>query len=138
MTSTPAQLYRFRPLTNDLLDRELDALKDSYLFSPLFSEMNDPMEAFYQIGGPEDKFINQAVSGGTNLTGGIYKILADAMDRAALVSFSSTYKYLPMWAYYANNFAGMCLEFNTNDLLIGDFQNEEIKKSHMPRTHSHL
>ncbi|HAH09512.1 MAG TPA: DUF2971 domain-containing protein [Alphaproteobacteria bacterium] len=48
------------------------------------------------------------------------------MDKFALISFSDTYKNLPMWAYYASNFTGMCLEFDPCELTIGDLQNEEL------------
>lgn len=51
----PAQLYRYRPFDDGLLERELNALRDSYLFSPPFSAMNDPMEAFYDTGCPGDR-----------------------------------------------------------------------------------
>ncbi len=32
-----------------------------------------------------------------------------------------------MWAYYGSNFSGMCLEFDTAELRIGDFQNEKLQ-----------
>lgn len=47
---TPTKLYRYRPLDDALLDCELGALRDSYLFAPPFAAMNDPMEAFYEAG----------------------------------------------------------------------------------------
>lgn len=55
---TPPKLYRYRPLEDGLLNRELDALSDSFLYAPPFTAMNDPMEAFYQTGGPGDRIIN--------------------------------------------------------------------------------
>lgn len=54
----PSKLYRYRSLSADVFDRELDALEKSYLYAPPFSAMNDPMEAFYETGRQGDAFIN--------------------------------------------------------------------------------
>lgn len=35
--------------------------------------------------------------------------------------------HLPMWAYHGSNFAGMCLEFDTADLMISDFHAEKLR-----------
>lgn len=110
---TPSKLYRYRPLEDGLLDRELGALQNSYLYAAPFSAMNDPMEEFYKSGGGSDRIINA--------------MLSQMIDRLALVSFAATHEDLPMWAYYGSNFAGMCLEFDTTELLIGDFQNEKLR-----------
>lgn len=127
----PAQLYRFRPLDPDLLERELSALESSYLFTPPFSAMNDPMEAFYETGGPEDRIVDAMLGAGKG-TGDLYKMLSDTVAAFALVSFAGTVEDLPMWAYYGSNFAGMCLEFDTGQLGIGDFRGEKL----MPVTYA--
>jgi hypothetical protein len=44
----PSNLYRYRPL-GPKLDQEVDALLDGYIFCPLFSEMNDPMEGSHRV-----------------------------------------------------------------------------------------
>ncbi len=123
----PARLYRFRPLENDLLERELTALGQSFLYSPPFAAMNDPMEAFYETGGPGDRIIQAMLGPAAGGITQIYQMLADMIDRFALVSFAGTFENLPMWAYYGSNFAGMCLEFDTGQLPIGDFQNEKLR-----------
>jgi len=124
----PSKLYRYRPLDDALLDRELGALRDSYLFAPSFAAMNDPMETFYETGGPSDRIIDAMLALGGKKTADMYAIVTETVDRFALVSLAGTYENLPMWAYYGNNFAGMCLEFDTVDLAIGDFQNERLRQ----------
>ncbi len=125
--NNPPLIYRFRPLDESVLERELIALSEGYLFAPLFSQMNDPMEAFYEIGGGEDQHLQTAYfeprGGDIN---DIYRIFSEQIDKFAVVSFSDTYKNFPMWAYYASNFAGLCLEFDSAELSIGDLENEEL------------
>jgi len=122
----PEKLYRFRPLHRSLIKRELDALKNSYLYSPSFASMNDPMEAFYNLGVSSDAVVNSMLAVSGKSVEHLYDLARDTISGFGLVSFSNSYENLPMWAYYASNFAGMCLEFETTDLLIGDFQNENI------------
>jgi Protein of unknown function (DUF2971) len=123
----PTKLYRYRPLDDSLIDRELRALQNSYLWSPPFSAMNDPMEAFFELGGPADPLIDAMLARSGKGTADMYSILKETVDRFCLVSFASSHMNLPMWAYYASNYRGMCLEFDTADLFIGDFQTEPLR-----------
>ncbi|MEJ5084339.1 DUF2971 domain-containing protein [Brucella pseudogrignonensis] len=122
----PDKLYRFRPLDEALIERELDALKNSYLYSPSFASMNDPMEAFYNLGDPADAIVNSMLEVSGKSVEHLYGLARNTISGFGLVSFSNSYENLPMWAYYASNFAGMCLEFETTDLHIGDFHNENV------------
>ena len=122
----PPVLFRYRPLENDLLTRELEALKKAYVFAPPFGKMNDPMEAFYETGGIGDQFVDEVLKQGGVSSHDFYKPLKEMTDRSALISFSTTHEYLPMWAYYASNFAGMCLEFSTAQLVTGDLKDEHL------------
>jgi Protein of unknown function (DUF2971) len=123
----PNFLYRFRPLQEELLDREMSALGDCYLYSPPFAAMNDPMEAFYEVGGPADSVVDALLSPSGKRTADLYRMLTEMIDGFALVSFAGTFEDLPMWAYYASNFAGMCLEFATAELAIGDFDGQRLR-----------
>lgn len=125
----PSKLYRYRPLNDErLLERELTALRDSYLFAPPFSKMNDPMEAFYETGGPSDWIIDKMLAPAGRKMSHIYSMLSEKINGFGLVSFASTHSDLPMWAYYASNFSGMCLEFDVAELATGDFQNEPLQQ----------
>lgn len=122
----PKHLYRYRPLDDALVKRELSALENAFLWSPHFAEMNDPMEAFYELGGIADPFVDQLLAPTGKTTSDMYAMARRTIDNFCLVSLSSDHTNLPMWAYYASNFAGMCLEFCTEKIFIGDFQNERL------------
>lgn len=129
----PSRLYRFRPLDPQLFEREMSTLTESYLYTPPFSAMNDPMEAFYETGGPGDWIVDAMLGMTGKKVDEIYRMLDTTISRFALASFAGTYEDLPMWAYYGSNFAGMCLEFDPVELAIGDFQNETLR----PVTYAH-
>ena len=130
------RLFRFRPLEDSrgtepgpsLLERELEALRDSYLFSPPFSAMNDPMEAFYEFGGDGDGIIRELYHPSGKVLNELYDQITSTVCKFGLVSFAASHEDLPMWAYYATSFAGMCLEFDPEGLQIGDLQNEVLRE----------
>jgi len=122
----PQALYRYRPCTNVLLERELDALENSYLFAPSFESMNDPMEAFVEVGGEHDVLLTRLKAGSENTLKALYAQVTSMVANAGLISFSATHADFPLWAYYASNFAGFCLEFDTNALQFGDLQGEQL------------
>lgn len=123
----PDRLFRYRPLDDELFDRELGALREAYLYAAPFAAMNDPMEAFYETGGSGDWIIDAVLAPAGKGVGAMYKMLSDMIGQFALVSLAGTHLDLPMWAYYASNFAGMCLELSTSELDIGDLQNEQLR-----------
>lgn len=122
----PRYLYRYRPLDDALFEREICALENAFLWSPHFREMNDPMEAFYELGGDADPIIDHLIRPSGKSTRDVYEMARKVIDNFCLVSFSTSHQALPMWAYYASNFAGMCLEFETDPVFVGDFQNERL------------
>lgn len=132
MITRPSHLYRYRPLDDALFQRELAALEKAFLWSPHFREMNDPMEAFYELGGAADPVLDALLKPSGKSTRDIYDLARNTFDNFCLVSLSTSHLALPMWAYYASNFAGMCLEFRTDELFTGDFQNERL----MPVTYA--
>lgn len=110
----PKTLFRFRSLDGEArFEQELDAITNSYLYASKFEKMNDPMEAFF-----EKEILGE--SGITALMGNAGRVLiekakslhSDMWEKWALVSFSSTMDVLSMWAYYADNFSGICLEYD--------------------------
>lgn len=130
----PPRLYRFRPLDESLFQREMDTLVDSYLYAPSFRDMNDPMEAFYEMGGPGDWIVDAMLDPAEKRIEEIYRIVNNTISHFGLVSFAKNYDVLPMWAYYGSNFSGMCLEFDTAAFEISDFQNEELRPITYART----
>lgn len=115
----PSLLYRYRPLDerfNERIEQELDALSEAYLYAPSFSHMNDPMESIIrfnnQLGISDNLFcLNPQVD--------LYNmnlIVQKEIEKLGLISFSKTAYSYPLWAYYAYNFQGFCLEFETVNL----------------------
>lgn len=124
--AAPTFLYRFRGLSAETIEHEVCALEESYLYSPPFKAMNDPMEAFYEFGGEDDLLDDAILAVRGRSVQGAYNIIKETIDKFALISFADTHESLPLWAYYANNFAGMCLEFSTKRLAIGDLRGNEL------------
>lgn len=104
----PTRLYRYRSLTGGILERELKALIDGYIFCPSFAEMNDPME-----GAHAESALLQEAKG--------YAITVAEVTKAkaalGIASFSETHLSEPMWAHYAGAFQGMCISYNFKKLL---------------------
>lgn len=121
----PARLCRYRPLGPNA-ERELEALRDAYLWAPRFSEMNDPMEASYELGGAGDDLIDAMLGVSGKSTSTLYDVARSTIDQFCLVSFSTSASDLPLWAYYADSHAGFCLEFDTDRLLAGAFRGEPL------------
>lgn len=117
-------LYRYRSL--EFIDREIDALKNSYLYAASFDKMNDPMEAFYELGGGEDVIINSLFSTLPLFSSKVYSIHKNYINQLGLLSFSKSNLKYPMWAYYANNFSGICLKFDKSVLMQGSLNGEII------------
>lgn len=90
--------------------------------------MNDPMEAFYEIGGSSDWIIDKMLAPAGRKMSDMYSMLSEKINHFGLVSFASTHSDLPMWAYYGSNFSGICLEFDVAELAIGDFQDEKLQQ----------
>lgn len=121
----PPRLCRYRPLGLHA-ERELHALRGAYLWAPRFSEMNDPMEASYQFGGTGDGLIDAMLGVSGKSARMIYDMARSTIDQFCLVSFSTSASDLPLWAYYGDSHAGICLEFDTDWMLAGAFRGEPL------------
>lgn len=105
----PLNLYRYRPL-GPKLEQEVGALLGGYIFCPLFSEMNDPMEGSHRL--------SQRFSIGTS-DGKRQEAVDIALATTGIASMSEVSNDEPMWAHYAAQFGGMCVQYNVNALLRG-------------------
>lgn len=126
MRDIPKKLYRFRSLDDALVDREISALTDSYLWSPKFPELNDPMEAYYELGDTADTILDLLVPRATSRLPHLYDQLDSILKSLCLISFGTTHIDSAMWAYYGSSHAGMCLEFDTELLALGDLRAEKL------------
>ncbi|SEN10244.1 Protein of unknown function [Luteibacter sp. UNCMF331Sha3.1] len=122
----PQSLYRYRPCDDGILEREVEALEQSYLFAPPFSAMNDPMEAFLEVGDEVDQLFIQLAPQAADALNHFYGVVTRFVEKTALISFSQNHEALPLWAYYASNFAGFCLEFDPLALHYGALQGDQL------------
>jgi hypothetical protein len=105
----PRYLYRYRSLaTQRKFDRELKALDEPHLWFSGFDEMNDPMEGLF------------SASPRASIHALYRTTRRDILDRTSslgICSFSETNFHEIMWAHYADQFRGICVEYQVSKLL---------------------
>lgn len=105
----PASLYRYRPLGEDA-EREIKAIAEGFIYCPAYSQLNDPMEGKHRLSSRFVENPNSAKS----------KARVDAaFAQMGVASLSEVFDHEPMWAHYADEFRGMCIEYSLNRLLKG-------------------
>lgn len=107
MYAKPSSLYRYRPL-GEKAERELQALLDGYIYCSAFSEMNDPMEGIYRTSARFSENPNSEKSRAR---------VQDGLQNMGIASMSEVHDHEPMWAHYADQFKGMCIQYSLNRLL---------------------
>ncbi|TCA17384.1 DUF2971 domain-containing protein [Rhizobium leguminosarum bv. viciae] len=121
----PRKLYRYRALTGDKPDKfrkELNAIVQGHIYCPSYDSMNDPMEGSHR----ESALLKDSVR--------YHRTIAEvqrAIDTLGIASFSEVMDHEPMWAHYAKNFSGICVEYNVKRLLdnLGD-ENELVRMTY--------
>jgi Protein of unknown function (DUF2971) len=105
----PKHLYRYRSINSEeRMDRELDSLRDHTLLGSHFERLNDPMEGTYRAGSHLTKHRNYAA---------IRSHIFDEKAALGVCSFSETNDNPIMWAHYADQFAGICIQYDFGRLL---------------------
>ncbi|TAL80571.1 MAG: DUF2971 domain-containing protein [Beijerinckiaceae bacterium] len=121
-SAKPATLYRYRPLgirrlpsrksraEPAIIDRELDAIEQHYVFCPTYPEMNDPMECLYaSMQRVQEKSDYQ-------------DFVPDVRDKKlgiGIASFCEAWDNEVMWAHYAGGFRGICVAYSVSKLMDG-------------------
>lgn len=104
ITNLPVYVYKFRCF-NEYWE---DIFKNNQLYMPLASELNDPFEG---------KLIpmNTGDAGNTIrlMEGGCNKNAENVLSKYRILSLAKNIRSKSMWAYYAYNYSGFALEFNT-------------------------
>lgn len=105
----PRYLYRYRSIeTTRQFERELDALRNNYLWFSNFEDLNDPMEGLFRS--------SRALRAHPDYS----RVLDDILNRKlsiGICSFSEVYNHELMWAHYANQFRGICVAYNVTKML---------------------
>ncbi len=104
----PPYLYRYRSLSDDLIDQEIEAITDQYPYCSAYRSMNDPMEGFYE---PTARFQKD-----TEFRRAVREIL-DAKRNIGICCFSDTHDNELMWTHYASNYRGICIGYRPQPLL---------------------
>ena len=114
----PSCFYKYCSLGgDDSIDKQkIDALKNKNIWTSLHSEFNDPFELQYfyldENAIREINFPTEAVKTWERVIGLVRKHITVA-------SFTQNPNSMPMWAHYANNHNGFCVEYEiikTNNL----------------------
>lgn len=104
----PGSLYKYKSLSREVdLCRTLDIIKTGRIFTSPLDKLNDPMEG---------KAIVPSMGGyaGISIPCAIEKMpsrLCRDLDQCRVVSLSETAVSPQMWAYYADGYRGVCLQF---------------------------
>ncbi len=110
----PHRLYRYRNISVDpengkeRLLRELDAIENKYIYCAPWNSLNDPMEGTHRLSAYFRTDAGERMKA---------KKIIDARDRLGIVSLSEIATHEPLWAYYANQFKGICIAFDLNKLM---------------------
>jgi hypothetical protein len=114
----PSSLYRYRRL-GDAAVQEASALRENYIYCPAYSAMNDPMEGMHRL---STRFA------GTSSSSKSHVRVQEAIDVMGIASMSEVYDHEPMWAHYAGQFTGMCVQYSLNRLIKGLDRNVAITR----------
>lgn len=99
----PPFLYRYRSLTGKKrLAQEIEALTEPYIWCGDRGSMNDPMEGYFNPSKQFEKTPEYQVA---------YGSIKKPSSKLGISSFSDTYDSELMWAHYAGNYAGICIEY---------------------------
>ncbi len=118
--ATPTTLYRYRPLgirrgpggkvraDPAIIDRELDAIEQHYVFCPTYPEMNDPMEGLYAS--------TQRVREKSDYQDFVRDVQMEKLN-IGIASFCEVWENELMWAHYADGFRGICVAYSVSKLM---------------------
>lgn len=102
----PRRLYRYRSLAD--VDREIDAIRNGYLYCSLYKNLNDPMEGLFTSSRLLKKSANYRA---------VRDAIRDKKTQIGMCSFSEVYDHELMWAHYARQFTGICIAYSLSRLL---------------------
>ncbi len=115
MTEAPTSVFKFLPLYDrgnpEINSRNIETIEENCIWASKYSSLNDPFE-FKSIYLDEKKIIESG-----NTLEVVEKYVENINNSFLVISFSSVgndihpLNNMPMWAYYANNHHGICIEY---------------------------
>jgi hypothetical protein len=113
----PSKLFRYRSFRSragsGILDREIGMIEGRYLHCAGFEDLNDPMEGTFSV--PEQRWPDPYSS--ERWVDSALQTIRAGKSLTKICSFSETHDHDVMWAHYADQFAGMCIEYDLSKLL---------------------
>jgi hypothetical protein len=95
------KLYKYKSLSN--FEFVADILINNQLYAANIKELNDPMEgSFYCYNGNES----------------YYNLINQELDELRVCSLSITMNSPILWAHYADNFKGICIEIEIDETIL--------------------
>lgn len=98
-------LYKYKSISGDSFKYTQDIFLNKRIYLPPALQLNDPTEGLFTL-ELEDK--NNSWTGYAN------QYYIDATKRLGVFSLSETNNNILMWAHYADNHTGICIEFNVS------------------------
>lgn len=148
----PSKLYRFRPIHGEIevegvktsrFEVELDSILNSFIYASELQKLNDPTEVYIDKGFTDEEHVESLVKGYGRSRGKAQcyvnkfqenesvqeteRIYLDVLSKFSAVSFTESNCNLPLWAYYAGDFSGICIEYD-NRLLHKSFLDNKVRK----------
>lgn len=115
IASVPKLLYRFVALSDnkEKNERKLKTLLDQQVRFSKPAVLNDPYEFQSMI---IDKEILRSHGYPEDVIGFFHMLLNEQTENLAILSLSANaIDNIPMWAYYANDYRGFCVEYRVNN-----------------------
>jgi hypothetical protein len=102
----PSSLYRYRSLEE--FAREVSAIESATFWCSAYKKLNDPMEGVYRASKQlreSEKYLETK------------KLIAGKKANLGICSFSESHRNEIMWAHYADEYKGICIEYRFSSLL---------------------
>ena len=127
------RVYKYRGGDDETFQRDLGSLESDYFWAPTKEKLNDPCEGMVHhenLYTEIDKFSRiMGVSAVNDVTGNLKESLSNLINKrntAGVYSLSKSHTDELLWAHYASNHTGFCIEYDL-DLLMSFGQNDYLK-----------
>lgn len=110
-------LFKYKPMSNDIdLIRIFDIINNKRMYMPKLDQLNDPFEGtgieLFDRGG----YAGSSIPRNADIHDGI---ILDKKEKYRIMSLSAVFNSPQMWAYYCNDYNGICLGFVTDENFSG-------------------
>ena len=114
----PNNLFKYYSLAKDykLNNKKLACLENEEIYCPLITELNDPFEG-------KNLILDEDKQKKYNISNNSLKVFLEVFEEILrCTSFTAnSFQSMPMWANYANNHRGYCVEYEIDENIKDDF-----------------